>query len=62
MTPRWTEAMIADVNQAHVVNHIGLLFALLAKGVITSEDYDRGKMQATHVVDQVFAEKQEVLT
>lgn len=43
-------------NQAHVVNYSTLAFLLLEKGLITVEELERARAQATHHVEQQWAQ------
>jgi hypothetical protein len=42
------------------INIGALVIALIDKGVITKEEYNRGLAQATNIVDQEFARKRDL--
>lgn len=43
-----------EMSRAHALNHLGLLHALLLKGVISQEELEAGRERAKPVVDQHF--------
>jgi lysozyme family protein len=58
-TPGVTAAQFNDANQQHLVNEVALVRLLIAKGLITQDEYSRAHMRATAEVDQVYAEHRE---
>ncbi len=50
---------IDEANKCHAINYTAILIALETKGVITQEEYKKALVQATHIVDQLWAEKRE---
>lgn len=48
-----------EVNKVHAIAYGGVTIALLKKGVLTQEEYDRGIAEATHIVDQEYAKKRD---
>ena len=50
---------INEANKQHAVAYGALLIALVDKGVITQEEYDRAYIQAQHIVSQEFAKKRD---
>jgi len=51
--------IIDQSNKAHLVRETALVLALLDKGILTQEEWDRYRTKATHVVDQIWAEREE---
>lgn len=50
-----------EANKAHAIAYGALTIALLDKGVLTQQEYDRALAQATVIVDQEFARKRDSL-
>lgn len=48
-----------ESNKTHAVAYGALVIALLDKGIITQEEYDRAYAQATVIIDQEFARKRD---
>lgn len=48
-----------DSHVHHATNYLALALLLIEKGIITDDDLDRARTQATHIIDQVVAQKQE---
>ena len=48
-----------EANKAHAIAYGALTIALLDKGVITREEYDRAYAQATVIVDQEEARQRD---
>lgn len=48
-----------EANKAHAIAYGALTIALLDKGVLSREEYDRALAQATVIVDQEFARKRD---
>jgi hypothetical protein len=46
-------------NQSHAIAYGALVIALIDKGIITREEYDRAYAQATSIIDQEFARKRD---
>ena len=46
-------------NMAHATNHMTLHLALVAKGILTSGDIEACRGRATHLVEQMWAKKEE---
>lgn len=54
---RDTASEINQSNQAHAVNHLTLFLLLIEKGIITNEEAEQARIQATHIVEQEWARK-----
>lgn len=54
-----TPSEINEANKAQAIVSASILIALTEKGVITNEELESAMMKATHLVDQLFAEKRE---
>lgn len=50
---------INQSNQAHAVNYMTLVLALIEKGVISADEIEKARSQATHFVEQEWARKRE---
>lgn len=48
-----------EANQAHAVNYMAIVIALVNKGILTMDEYERAKVQATSLVEQEFAQKRD---
>ena len=53
---------LEDSHLHHATNFLALAMLLIEKGVITDEELDRTKTQATHLIDQLAAQKKEEAT
>jgi hypothetical protein len=53
------EQSLNESNQNHAVAYGAILIALLDKGVITQDEYDRAYILAQHIISQEFAKKRE---
>ena len=47
-------------NKAHVINFTALFIALVDKGIIKAEEFERYKMMATHGIDQEWARRRDL--
>lgn len=54
-----TPSQVNEANQAHAINHLALAMLLIEKGIITDDELDKARTQATHIVEQAWAEKRE---
>jgi len=50
--------IIDQSNKAHLVWETALVLILIDKGIVTQEEWDRYRGKATHVVDQIWAERE----
>jgi len=48
-----------ESNKTHAIAYGALVIALLDKGIISQEEYDRAFAQATAMIDQEFARKRD---
>ena len=48
-----------EANKQHAVAYGALIIALIDKGIITQEEYDRAYIQAQHTLSQEFARKRD---
>jgi hypothetical protein len=48
-----------EANKQHAIAYGALTIALLEKGVLSKEEFDRGLAQATAIIDQEFARKRD---
>jgi hypothetical protein len=48
-----------EANKTHATAYGALIIALIEKGVITQQEYDRAYIQAQHDVSQEFARKRD---
>jgi len=48
-----------EANKQHAIAYGALTIALIDKGVITQDEYDRAFAQATVIIDQEFARKRD---
>ena len=54
-----TASEVNQSNQAHAVNYLTLTLLLIEKGIITDDEIERARTQATHFVEQEWARKKE---
>ncbi|GAG02873.1 unnamed protein product [marine sediment metagenome] len=45
-------------NMAHATNHMAVCIALIDKGILTPDEIEACRGQATHIVEQRWAEKE----
>jgi len=50
---------VNEASRAHATNYVGMLYALLEKGVITPEEIDAAREKAKRVVDEHFGPRPE---
>jgi len=50
--------IIDESNKAHLVQQTALIMVLMEKGIVTQKEWDRYRSQATHMVDQMWAERE----
>jgi hypothetical protein len=55
--PTYTE--LNNSSRAHAENYMGILIALVNKGILSYEEFEKGKLQATHIVEQEFTRRQD---
>lgn len=48
-----------QANMVHATNVLAVLIVLEEKGLLTMEEFTKAQMQATHIVEQQFAQKRE---
>lgn len=46
-------------NQAHAINYLTLAIILIEKGIISEDEIEKTRVQATHLVEQEWARKRE---
>ncbi len=49
--------IIDESNKAHLVQQSAIVMVLMDKGIVTQEEWDRYRIKAIHLVDQMWAEK-----
>ncbi len=54
-----TPLQVDESNKAHVINNMAIAILLIEKGIISGDELDKARNQATHIIDQVWAAKQE---
>ncbi len=54
-----TPSQVDESNKAHVINNMAIVLLLIEKGIITNDELDKARTKATHIIDQVWAAKQE---
>ena len=54
-----TTDRLNDSNKTHATNYGAILIALMDKGIITEEEYDRAYIRAQHIISQEFARKRD---
>ena len=57
--PEVSAEIFNQANKAHSINATTILLILIEKGIATPEEIDKARTQATHIVDQEFAKKEE---
>jgi len=50
---------VQNVRKQQAINYLGLALLLIEKGVITDDELHRATIQATHLIDQGVAKRQE---
>jgi hypothetical protein len=54
-----TAEQVNQANQVHAVNYLTLTLVLIEKGIITADEIEKARVQATHFVEQEWARKRE---
>ncbi len=54
-----TGDQLNQANMAHATNHLTLLIALVEKGILSDDEIESARIQATHFVEQEWAKKRE---
>ncbi len=54
-----TASEVNESNQAHAVNYLTLTLLLIEKEIVTADELERARTQATHFVEQEWARKKE---
>uniref|UniRef100_A0A6M3Y3V5 Uncharacterized protein n=1 Tax=viral metagenome TaxID=1070528 RepID=A0A6M3Y3V5_9ZZZZ len=50
---------LQEFHLHHTTNYLGLAYLLIQKGLITDDELDKAHAWATHLVDQIAAQKKE---
>jgi ribosomal protein L16/L10AE len=56
-----TAEQVNQSNQVHAVNYLTLTLVLIEKGIITADEIEKARVQATHFVEQEWARKRKEL-
>ncbi len=54
-----TPSQVNEVNKAHVINNMAIALLLIEKGIITDDELDKARNQATHIIDQIWTANQD---
>lgn len=54
-----TPSQVNEALKVHSVNYATVILLLVEKGIVSDEEVVRARIQATHAVDQILAQKQE---
>ena len=61
---RWVSSKLKprdfnEANKSHAITYGAILIALLDNGIVTQQQYDKARAQATHIVDEEYAKKRD---